>query len=130
MVREVALGTETSAPVRLIVQSDDGRFGSVDVRISDTNVPRTQLAGTTGFANTFYTTDPHAAHADWPPRVWSAIANSEVFVGMTAAQARMSHGQPARVNETIVGGLRGEKWIYGDGTSLSLVDDVVSEVKR
>jgi hypothetical protein len=130
VVKDVVLGTDASRPVRLIVQGDDGWLGAADVRITGTNVSRTERDDTSGIANRFYTSDPHAAHADWSPRVWTAIAGSQVFVGMTAAQARMSRGEPHRVSEAIVGGLRGEKWIYSDGTSFSLVDDVVSEVPQ
>jgi hypothetical protein len=130
VVKNVVPGAQTSAPVRMIVQADDGRMGYVDVRVTDTNVSRLLRGGNAAFAKTFYTTDPRTAHKDWPARVWTAIADSEVFVGMTASQARMSWGEPSRVNDTLVGGVRGEQWMYGDGSYLSLVDDVVSEVQQ
>jgi len=130
VVKNVVVGWQTSAPLRLIVQDDDGRMGYVDVRVTDTNVPRLLRGGKASFEKTFYTTDPRTAHQDWPARVWTAIADSEVFVGMTASQARMSWGEPSRVNDTVVRGLKGEQWLYGDGSYLSLVDGIVSEVQQ
>jgi hypothetical protein len=130
VVKDVVPGSQTSAPVRFIVQTDDGRMGFVDVRMSDTNVSRILRGGDASFAKVFYTADPRAAHADWPARVWTAIDQGEVFVGMTAAQAHMSWGEPAKINDALVGGLKGEQWIYADGTSLSLTGDVVSEVHQ
>jgi hypothetical protein len=130
VVKDVVPGSQTSAPVRFIVQTDDGRMGFVDVRMSDTNVSRILRGGDASFAKVFYTGDPRAAHADWPARVWTAIDQGEVFVGMTASQAHMSWGEPAKINDALVGGLKGEQWIYADGTSLSLTGDVVSEVHQ
>jgi hypothetical protein len=130
VVKDVVPGSQTNTPVRFIVQTDDGRMGFVDLRVSDTNVPRVLRGGDASFAKVFYAADPRVAHADWPARVWAAIDQGEVFVGMTASQARMSWGEPAKVNVAPVGGLTGEQWLYADGTSLSLTGDVVSGVHQ
>ena len=47
---------------------------------------------------------------------------------MTAAQARMSWGEPPRVERVVAGAGREERWMYADHRALVLVDDLVTEV--
>lgn len=45
-------------------------------------------------------------------RAEAAIAQREVFIGMTADEARLSWGEPSRINSTIGSYGRHEQWVY------------------
>jgi len=124
-VVDVQLGWTTEAPIRFVLKTTDGRTGFRDVHTTGTNVPDAQRKRH-AFESAFLTDDPRTA-LDWPADVWAAIEASRVEVGMTAAQARMSWGEPRRIDR-ISGPWREERWIYPDRWTLVLVDDVVSEV--
>jgi len=51
----------------------------------------------------------------WDFKVWNAISNQEVFVGMTAKQALLSWGEPDSINTTIIGNYKTEQWVYEIG---------------
>jgi hypothetical protein len=50
-----------------------------------------------------------ASHADWGVRACDAIAQRQIFAGMTAGQVRASWGNPLSIDSLP---LRRERWIY------------------
>ena len=61
----------------------------------------------------FLTEDPRRG-LDWSSEIWTAIEDTRVVVGMTAAQARMSWGDPRRIEHVVAGAGREERWLYLD----------------
>jgi hypothetical protein len=114
-ISDVLAGYDPHQPVRIVVKNEAGQEGYFDMAVSGTN----RSAGWPGkigdiaFADVMAATDPKLEHK-WPPQVWKAIANQKVFVGMTMEEARLSWGEPNRVNRTIVAGHAHEQWVYGD----------------
>ena len=127
-VTEVVPGWHASAPVRFVVQEEGGKrvSGYVDIHMSDTNIPK-ELRSVSRFEKTFLTSDPRTASA-WPTKVWTAIENKEVFVGMTASQIRMSWGAPKTVNPISPG--QSERWTYMPNYSLTLKDGVLNSIVK
>ncbi len=127
-VVDVVPGWYSSAPVRFIVQEEGAAAsGYVDVHMSDTNVPESSRAKDR-FEDTFLETDPRKLYP-WPASVWTAIENKEVFVGMTAAQARLSWGEPKAIRRSA--SLNpSEQWIYAPGYSLTVTGDVVTKITK
>lgn len=110
-VADVVAGTENSAPVRFIVETEDGKQGYVDVALSGTNSESPELSYHK-FDDKFLKADPRGKYK-WGEEVWSLIEQRKVRVGMTAEQARMSLGDPQKINTTDTGGEFTEQWVYG-----------------
>ena len=51
----------------------------------------------------------------FPPKVAERLRNREAWVGMTAAQLRLSWGLPDDINTTVNSRGRKEQWVYGLG---------------
>jgi outer membrane protein assembly factor BamE (lipoprotein component of BamABCDE complex) len=49
---------------------------------------------------------------NWTDKVWKAIENQEVFIGMNKEQVEFSLGFPSKVNRAAVGSLETEVWFY------------------
>ncbi len=127
-VLDVVPGWYSSAPVRFVVQpiTDRAALGYVDVHMSDTNVPK-RLQAVSRFGNTFFLSDPHKDFA-WPPSVWAAVENRQVAAGMTAAQVRLSWGEPKEISQiTALGGA--EQWAYAPNFLLTLKDGVLKKIE-
>lgn len=62
-------------------------------------------------------------------RVADAIANVQVFIGMTAAEVRLSWGHPASINRTITASTVSEQWVYGSGAYAYLTDGTVTAIQ-
>src|SRR4051812_43679315 len=130
-VKAVTAGWTSARPARLIVVSDDGRAGFVDVQISGTNARREDQKGSR-VEDLFYESDPHLLHKAWSKRVWRAISNEVVLpgmtpeqilmtgqkvvlLGMTPNQVRMIRGRPGSVNTTVTGSTITQQWVYPNG---------------
>lgn len=109
-VMDVVAGWYSFEPARLVVRTESGEEGFVDVNVTGTNVPDS-LRDMARFEDSFLTQDPRLTHK-WPPEVWSAIEDGRVFVGMTAEQARMGWGSPIEINTTVTEGGKHEQWVY------------------
>jgi len=111
-ILDIVPGWYASTPIRFILQEEGNtrQRGYVDVHMSDTNVPES-LQNIGRFEDTFLETDPRKIYA-WSPKVWAAIENKEVFVGMTAQQVQMSWGEPKAIHKTS-GRTYEEQWVYG-----------------
>lgn len=125
-VVDIQLGWSSDAPIRFILRTAGGALGFRDVHTTGTNVPEAQRQRH-AFERAFLTQDPRIEF-DWPEKVWAAIEDTRVVVGMTTAQARMSWGEPRRVERFVSGSGRQERWMYADRRALVLVDDLVTEV--
>jgi hypothetical protein len=65
------------------------------------------------FADVFFKVDLKKTYK-WSPKVWEAIINEEVFVGMTKTQAIYAWGEPDDINSTLDITGEFEQWIYND----------------
>jgi hypothetical protein len=128
-VKNIVAGWYNHEPVRFILLSDDGREGFVDVQLTGTNVSAI-LRNQSRVQDRFDETDPRARHKDWSSRVWKAIGEEKVFIGMSADQARLSWGEPNDINRTIIHGERSEQWVYGEHTYLYVKNGVVTAVQN
>ena len=129
-VLDIVPGWYASAPTRFIVQDESGTEGAqgyVDVHMSDTNVPES-LKAADKFQDTFLTADPRLANP-WPAKVWTAIENKQIFLGMTAPQVRMSWGAPKEVH-AVAGQPGTEEWVYASAHTLTLKDGVLQEASQ
>jgi hypothetical protein len=111
-VLRVTAGWYEHAPVRFVVRDAKGAEGFVDCTLSGTNVAEI-LRDNEVFADKFETKDPRKGRG-WTDKVWGAIADGKVFVGMTAEQAKMAWGKPKSVNRTMHAGRTIEQWVYGE----------------
>ena len=125
-VVDVQPGWSSDAPIRFILRTPAGPLGFRDVHTTGTNVPEAERQRH-GFDRAFLTHDPRTEF-DWSAEVWTAIEDSRVLVGMTTAQARMSWGEPRRVERVVSGSGSEERWSYADQRALVLVDGLVTEV--
>ncbi len=123
VVSDVLIGWEASAPVRVVIKNDASEEGYFDMAVSGTNRTRNAAGevGDAAFAKVMASSDPKLAHK-WPAKVWDAIENQKVFVGMSMEQARLSWGDPHDVNRTVVGGHVHEQWVYEEHNYLYFED--------
>ena len=124
-VLDIVPGWYASSPIRFVVQAASGEQGYVDVHMSSTNVPA-NLQAVDRFQDKFLETDPRTQYA-WPPKVWAALENKEIFPEMTAQQVRMSWGAP-KGTQTISGQDHTEQWTYDPGYVLTLKDGVLQTI--
>jgi len=89
-ISDVLAGYSENEPVRIVVKNDAGQEGYFDMAASPTN-HRGGAVGDAALSEYLADTDPRLAHK-WPARVWQAIEDGKVYVGMTAEQALMSWG--------------------------------------
>ena len=128
-VLEIVPGWYASAPTRFIVQEEadpEGALGYVDVHMSDTNVPEA-LRAVDRFEDTFSESDPRTKYL-WPPKVWSALENKQIFLGMTAPQVRMSWGAPKEVHKA--GQSDTEQWVYDPAHILIFKEGVLEDISQ
>lgn len=109
-VVDVVAGWYDHCPIRFILRSSTGEEGYVDVHISGTNVAAS-IQHLDKFEKKFSTTDPRTTQK-WSKKIWSAIEQEEVFIGMTAEQAKMSWGEPDSINTTTTSSGNHEQWVY------------------
>jgi hypothetical protein len=69
-----------------------------------------------------HSTEICAAHNDWGVRACDAVAQNQVYEGMTADQVRMSWGNPRSVNPLSI---RREQWVYAS-RSVEFENDIVT----
>lgn len=127
-VRDVVAGWYEHEPVRFILQTPSGEEGFVDINLSGTNVSYI-LRDYSRFEENFFTEDPKKIYK-WSSKVWSAIEEGKVFVGMTAKQARMSWGKPEEINKTITGNIKHEQWVYGSRSYLYFDNGVLTGIQN
>lgn len=129
MVTDVVAGWYEHEPVRLVLTTADGKTGFVDVQLSGTNVPKLLRNDESSFDRMFFVQDPHEIYS-WPDAVWEAIATGQVFIGMSAEQARLSWGRPKGVHTTMVEGQKSEQWVYHSGRYVYVTGGKVSGIQN
>jgi hypothetical protein len=127
-VLDIVAGWYNHEPVRFILQTASGDEGFVDVNLSGTNVSYI-LRDYSHFDEEFFTKDPKKTF-HWSERVWKAIEEEKVFVGMTSDQAKLSWGKPKDVNRTNTGSNIHEQWVYASGSYLYFEDGLLTTVQN
>lgn len=119
--------TANTTPARLIVRTEDGTEGFVDVAVSGTNVSgRIREFG--HFDHYFMEVDPRTIYK-WPDEIWTIIEDHKVAIGMTKEQVKMSWGEPATINKTLNASGRSEQWVYNSGSYVYLDNGVVAAIQ-
>ncbi|MDE2132971.1 MAG: hypothetical protein KGJ49_00035 [Alphaproteobacteria bacterium] len=123
-ISDVLASYDPHEPVRVVIKNDAGQEGYFDMAVSPTNrsAKWPGKVGEAAFAEVMASTDPKLAHK-WPAKVWDAIENQKVFMGMTMEQARLSWGEPRDVNRTVVGDHVHEQWVYGEAHNYLYFED-------
>ena len=111
-VVDIVAGWRSEEPVRFILRAPSGEEGFEDVYWSGTNVYDRQKSYSKSFEESFFAQDPRKIYK-WSKKIWSAIEDEEVFLGMTIEQARLSWGKPMQINRTISHSRKHEQWVYG-----------------
>lgn len=129
-VSDVLAGDSSSDPVRFVVKNETGQEGYFDIALTSTNLSETlaEYSGDSALARILLAHDPKVEHK-WSARVWHAIEESKVFVGMTKQQAEMGWGKPSSVNRTIYSGHVHEQWVY-DGSYLYFEDGMLTSIQN
>lgn len=127
-VVDVVAGGDNHEPVRFILQTPSGEEGFVDINLSGTNVSYI-LRDFSRFEENFFTEDPRKIYK-WSSKVWTAIDEEKVFIGMTAEQARMSWGKPKEINKTITGNVKHEQWVYGSGSYIYFENGILTGIQN
>jgi hypothetical protein len=128
-VVDVLASSDIHNPVRVVVANDAGEEAYLDVEVSTTNAREREIPRTWNFGTYLSADDPKLAHK-WDARVWNAIEDGKVYVGMTAEQAKMSWGEPHEVNRTTVGNSVREQWVYEENNYLYVSDGRVSGIQN
>lgn len=121
-VAAVVAGWNEDKPIRLHLELADGKRAFLDLNLSGTNVFQ-EIRSEGRFEHCLLEEDPHLKYR-WPAATWKSIENSQIVIGMTAEQLRMSWGEPEKITRTAAG----EAWTY-PGHVLVLKNGVLSTVK-
>jgi hypothetical protein len=108
-VMDVVPGWDEEKPVRIKLETPDGKQGFVDLNLSGTNVQK-EVRHLSRFEAHLLAEDPRLTHK-WRADVWSAIEKGQVYAGMTEEQVKMSWGEPEKFTHTAAG----EVWTYAGG---------------
>ena len=127
-VVDIVAGWYDHQPVRFILQTPNGDEGFIDINLSGTNVSDI-LRDNSKFDEAFLTKDPRKIF-NWSEKVWNAIEEEKVFVGMTSEQAKLSWGNPKSINRTHTGTSIHEQWVYGSGNYLYFEDGVLTTIQN
>lgn len=132
VVSDVLASDTAEHPVRIVVKNEAGQEGYFDIAMSPTNVKDTSdlLLGDTALAKVLASVDPKMAYK-WPAKIWAAIEDGNVLLGMTAEQVRVSWHAPERIERTDkLGGSVQEKWIYDDHRYVDFKNGIAIEVRH
>jgi hypothetical protein len=133
---DIVAGWYCEKPIRFILRTPSGKVGYEDVDVIDlfeTNPnPYYNVVSDLSvnrFRDIFLTQDPRVKHK-WSTRIWSAIENAKVFVGMTQDQAAMSWGYPSDTNKTITGNSTYTQWVYKSGSYLYFENGILTSIQN
>ena len=121
-IREIVVSngsTNDAAPVRFVLESEDGKRGFVDVALSAMNADPVNVIDY-ALDDSLLTNDPRRLYS-WPDDIWSLIEAGRVRLGMTEKQVLLSLGRPQRINRTSTTSCISEQWIYGNGVDYKYV---------
>ncbi|MBO0798301.1 MAG: hypothetical protein J2P31_05715 [Blastocatellia bacterium] len=109
-VLDIVAGWDEEKPARFLLATSDGKRGFLDLNLSGTNVFK-EVRQLNRMEQYFLAEDPRKIYK-WPAHVWNLIESSQIITGMTAAQVKMSWGEPEKITPTATG----ESWNYMAGT--------------
>jgi hypothetical protein len=129
-VTKIRLSDSESWPIQFFLKTQDGQEFTKVSKISGTNsdTDPTRL-NAYHFSEVFFLEDPRKIF-DWDERTFEAIADGKLFVGMTKEQARISWGNPIKVNRTVGEYGTREQWIYGGQAYVYFDDDKLSAIQQ
>lgn len=127
-VKNIVAGFSNYAPVKFILETTNGKQGYIDVNLSGTNTSPI-LRNTSKFKNKFFETDPRKTY-DFTKKVWNAIEEEKVFVGMTSKQVELSWGTPEDINTTTSGTSVKEQWVYNSNNYLYFEDGILTAIQN
>jgi len=82
----------------------------------------------------FFLSDPRKgppfSKKPWKKKVWQAIEESSVFVGMTQLQVMLAIGSAKDKNSTITATGKHEQWVYPEGMYLYFDGDTLKTIQR
>ncbi|MFD0710878.1 stalk domain-containing protein [Paenibacillus sp. GCM10027626] len=81
------------------------------------------------FISNLLNADPKK-HFNWSKRVWDAIADYRVHIGMTREQAIWGWGEPEYINKTTTSYGTFEQWVYGNYNYLYFNDGVLTSIQN
>lgn len=109
-ITNIKWSTDESSPLRFMFQTNDGFNGYWDGSYSKINDGSSGLA--MPFSENWYLEDPRTIHSDWPKKIWYAIENEEVLIGMSKEQVLLSWRKPRKINRTVGTWGVHEQWVY------------------
>ncbi len=115
-IKDVRPSYIENEPTRLILQDAKGDSLTLRKSIMYSDFP-------------FSFSDPKAGHK-WSKKVWDAIENGEVYVGLTKEQARMSWGEPEKINTTTTKRGSTEQWVYKSGSYLYFDGNLLTTIQN
>ncbi|MHC4983783.1 MAG: hypothetical protein ACYTF6_11550, partial [Planctomycetota bacterium] len=127
-VIDVVPGWWASKPVWFILETASGERGFLACQLSGTNAPDKSWARWE-FAKYFYLEDPRKLFP-WNEKTWSAIKGGRVFVGMRSEQARLSWGEPEKINRTTTAQGTREQWVYDRDQCLYFENGVLTAIQN
>ena len=127
-VIDIVIGWYNYLPIRFILQTSSGEEGFEDINLSGTNIPN-GLRDNNKFEESFLTQDPKIMYK-WSNRIWSAIEDRKVFVGMTVKQTRMSWGKPKEINKTVNSNIVHEQWVYRSSNYLYFENGILTTIQN
>lgn len=108
-VVDVVPGWDEEKPVRIKLETPDGKQGFVDLNLSGTNVQK-EVRLQSRFEDHLLAENPRLKYK-WRADVWSTIEKGQIYAGMTEEQVRMSWGEPEKITRTAAG----DVWTYLSG---------------
>lgn len=124
----IGLGWYNSNPVKFVLKTASGEVGFIDINLSGTNVSE-KLRGYNRFENYFGILDPRTVYK-WSNKVWVAIEEEKVFIGMTSKQGLMSWGKPRKINVTVTSGGKSEQWVYVGSNYLYFENGILTGIQK
>lgn len=131
VISDVLAGDNSFVPVRLVIKNDQGEEGWLDMAVSPSNGGggTSTVIGEASLVSALSDVDPHLLFK-FSPKVWNALENGTVFIGMTKEQATMSWGEPKSVNRTVTAGRSHEQWVYENNSYLYFDGSVLTGVQN
>jgi len=115
IVKDIDLGYENYAPIRLFVQSSTGKKGFIDVAFSEENIKGIDCLKNyyARYDKIFFTQNPEIIYKNMNKQVYNAIKNGRLLIGMTEDQVGLSIGYPETTNTDEGTWGTNEQWVYG-----------------
>ena len=61
--------------------------------------------------------------------LWNLILNGKMKIGMTKEMAKLSWGEPKKINETIMKNSKSEQWVYSSGNYLYFTNNILTAIQ-